>query len=181
MPQARKWQPQAIRRPAEDSGWLSMLRPLKRRRSRRSHTAPGLRTVRKRESLGALISREALALVVLAFGLLSAASTIRPALVDGYEVTGAVTSSLHRFFAQWFGEMRVIPPCSSPSWASESSCSTHGQIAKAFSGSISQPFLPASLCTCLERRSDARRLASGEPVGKFNHDLLVPSSSTQEP
>ena len=59
MPQARKWQPQAIRRPAEDSGWLSMLRPLKRRRSRRSHTAPGLRTVKTGVFGGAHLQRGA--------------------------------------------------------------------------------------------------------------------------
>jgi S-DNA-T family DNA segregation ATPase FtsK/SpoIIIE len=88
-----------------------MLRPIKRRRSRRFQARPAaLRTEKRRESLGAFISREALALVVLAFGLLSAASTIRPALVEGYEVTGSVTSSLHRFYTQWFGEMRVVPP-----------------------------------------------------------------------
>lgn len=154
-----------------------MLRPLKRRRSRRTHTVPGLRTVKRRESLGAFISREALALVVLAFGLLSAASTIRPALVEGYEVTGAVTSSLHRFFAQWFGEMRVVPPLL---------ISVLGvrllfapPTVRLYNGALGVYFAAFSVSFFLHMFRSGHQAPGGwYPAGlfgKFNHDLLIPS------
>jgi S-DNA-T family DNA segregation ATPase FtsK/SpoIIIE len=127
--------------------------------------------------LGALISREALALVVLAFGLLSAASTIRPALVDGYEVTGAVTSSLHRFFAQWFGEMRVIPPLLITVLGLRILFAPPTvRLYKGVLGVYLAAF-SASFFVHMFRTGDLMP-GGWHPAGlfgKFNHDLLVPS------
>lgn len=84
-----------------------MLRSIKKRGQRSTTSEP---QAEKKRSLGTLVSREAFALVVVAFGLLSAVSLIHPALVDDYEVTGAVTRSLYTFYTQWFGTLQLIPP-----------------------------------------------------------------------
>lgn len=84
-----------------------MWRSLRRRRSRQVADEP--RTAR-RKSFGASVWREAFALIVVAFGLLSVVSVIRPIMTDNRQVTGVITHSLYRFYSQWFGVLRLVPP-----------------------------------------------------------------------
>jgi S-DNA-T family DNA segregation ATPase FtsK/SpoIIIE len=89
---------------------LPMLKPLKRNDSKRPVDERAIESSKTTRSVRAFVSREAVALVVVAFGLLSAVSVIHPALVDGYEVSGVVTRSLYRFYSQWFGVLQLVPP-----------------------------------------------------------------------
>ncbi|MFY9307196.1 MAG: DNA translocase FtsK [Bacillota bacterium] len=150
-----------------------MLRSLKRRRPRPSS---GDSQPKKRRSFWAAVSREAFALTVVVFGLLSAASLIHPAVVDDYEVTGVVTRSLYGFYRQWFGVLQLIPPLLicvlgvrmlfGPATLRLYRCAL-GIYLISFS-------ISSILHMALGPGAGVDGLYPAGLFGKFNHDLLVP-------